>query len=96
MKVKLLRLRHWWQRNFGHVYLSETRGNGEIRCYRFKAWFGKVALCWWPCDFVCRLSPNGDIINHCWEKMRGFGKPYPGWKWSYEPVGSVIGKGGAW
>lgn len=29
-----VRLRRWWQRNFGHVYLTETRWNGETACNR--------------------------------------------------------------
>ena len=41
------RLTHWWQRNFGYVYLTETRWNGERRCFRFKARLGRVAFDWW-------------------------------------------------
>ncbi len=92
------RLRHWWQRNFGHVYLTETRydGSGGRQCYRFKARFGRVNLCWWTGPFICRLAEDGKIVNSFGESMSGFGHPYPGWTWSYEPTTGDVKEGGAW
>lgn len=96
MNHLLTTVKHWYQRNFGHVYLTQTKLGGQTECWRFRARFGRVALCWWATPFVCRLSPNGDIINIDCEWMRGYGEPYPGWKWSYEPTTNDIKNGGAW
>ena len=89
-------VKHWYQRNFGHVYLTQTKWNGQTVCWRFRARFGRIALCWWATPFVCRLSPNGDIINITDKCMRGYGNPFPGWKWSYEPTTENAMNGGAW
>lgn len=89
------RLTHWWQRNFGCVYLTETKWNGERQCFRFKARFGRIAFVWWACPFVCLLANNGDVIN-LQQWMRGFGMPFPGWRWSYEPTTVNVRNGGAW
>lgn len=96
MKRLLVTVRHWYQRNFGHVYLTQTKLGGQTECWRFRARFGRIALCWWATPFVCRLSPNGDIINIACEWMRGYGKPFLGWRWSYEPTSNDIKNGGAW
>ena len=93
-----IKLKHWWQRNFGHVYLTTHNWKGELRCFRFKAWFGKVNLVW-ICGggLVCKLSPTGgDNINIHNKDMLGYGKPFGDWKWSYVPTTDNPQEGGQW
>ena len=42
------------------------------------------------------LDDGGDIINVQNRDMRGYGKPFGDWKWSYEPTTDNPKKGGAW
>lgn len=96
------RLRHWWQRNFGYVYLKDMNVLGDGRQYLFRARHGRVALVWRIItgdyiEFICRLAKNGEVQNAHDSSMRGYGKQYGGWVWQYEPFqpGRAI-KGGAW
>ena len=92
MKQSLVKLCHWWQRNFGHVYAS---ANGK-NWHRFGAWFGYIALKWsLGTPFIVRLADNRrlTIAN---EDLPGYGKPYGGWQWDYEPHGHFVCDGGAW
>lgn len=98
----LIKLRHWWQRNYGHVYLKDTSVLGNGIQYLFRARRGKVAFVWHIITgeniaFICRLSPNGEVNNIHSEAMSGYGKQYGGWRWSYEPFQpGEADKGGAW
>lgn len=87
MKQRLIKMRHWWQRNFGLVYAS---ANG-IEWYRFSAWFGRIALVRdLGTPFLVRLGENHRLIIT--EKvLPGYGKPYGGWQWDYEPHGRFVG-----
>ena len=89
-------IKHWWQRNFGHVFLTETRWKGELKCYRFKAWFGRINFSWWVDDFICRLDKNGGDLIVQNKSVEYSGKPYNGWKWSYIPTTDEVQEGGAW
>ena len=97
----LTKLRHWWQRNFGHVYLKDTSVLGNGCQYLFRAKWGKVAMVWdgfgYTIPFICRLAENGEVQNVYNKTMSGYGKQYGGWRWSYEPFkpGEAY-KGGAW
>jgi hypothetical protein len=91
MKQRLIKLRHWWQRNFGHVYAS---ANGKD-WHRFGARLGCIALVWVDSPFIVRLGEDHRLIIT--EKvLPGYGKPYGGWQWDYEPHGCFVGDGGAW
>ena len=87
-----LRIKHWWQRNLGHVYLSE---NGAT-CYRFRTRKGYVALSWCHYPFVCYLCPKTHQVISTLKGTIGYQKPYGSWVWSYDPIGTVLGKGGEW
>ena len=92
MKQRIIKLRHWRQRNFGHVYAS---ANGKD-WYRFIALFGYIALKWWEVEpIVVRLADDRKLIVVD-EELPGYGKPYSGWQWDYEPHGRCVGDGGAW
>ena len=92
MKQRLIKMRHWWQRNFGYVYAS---ANGKD-WHRFSACFGHIALEWLlGAAFIVRLADDHRLII-AEENLLGYGKPYGGWQWDYEPHGRVIGDGGAW
>lgn len=59
MKQRIVKLRHWWQRNFGRVYAS---ANG-IDWYRFRACFGCIALKRsLGISFIVRLADNLRLI----------------------------------
>lgn len=91
MKQQIVKLRHWWQRNLGHVYAS---ANGSD-WYRFRARFGYIALVWsLGTSFIVRLADDRKLIIAD-EDLAGYGKPYGGWQWDYEPHGRVICDGGA-
>lgn len=91
MKQRIVKLRHWWQRNFGHVYASP---NGKD-WYRFRARLGCIALVWVASPFVVRLADDRSLVIT--EKgLPGYGKPYGGWRWDYEPHGCFVCDGGAW
>ena len=91
MKQLIVELRHWWQRNFGHIYASPN-GNDW---YRFSALFGYIALKWpLGMPFIVRLADDRRLIIAD-EDLAGYGKPYGGWQWDYEPHGRVICDGGA-
>lgn len=92
MKQRIVKLRHWWQRNFGHVYAS---ANGSD-WYRFRARFGRIALAWsLGTPFIVRLADDRRLIIAN-EDLFGYGKPYGPWQWDYEPHGCSVGDGGAW
>ena len=91
-KKPIDKLTHWWQRNFGYVYAS---ANGKD-WYRFRAWFGRIALVWgFGIPFILRLGDEHCLIITD-KDLRGYGKPYSGWQWDYEPHGRCVGEGGAW
>lgn len=74
----LEKLRRYWQRNFGYVFVTDDRGGK----WRFKARRGKIALVWWATGaWVCSLDLKDHLV------MTPHGKPWPGWTWSYEPSG---------
>ena len=91
MKQQLIKRRHWWQRNFGHIYAS-ANGNDW---YRFRARFGCIALVWIFTPFIVRLADDRRLIITD-EDLSGYGKPYGGWQWDYEPHGRFVCDGGAW
>ena len=91
MKQQLAKLRHWWQRNFGHVYAS---ANG-IDWLRFRARLGRITLVWCELSFTVRLGNDRQLIITD-DYLRAYGKPYDGWQWDYEPHGRFVGNGGAW
>lgn len=99
-RVMVTNLRHWWQRNFGYVYLTEDTDAGSW--YRFKAKKGKVAFVWntlrGAIPFVCGLSADGKVINCHDKKMSGYGKQYGKWCWTYlDGIDNLdIPKGGYW
>lgn len=98
----MTKLRHWWQRNFGHVYLKDMSVLGDGYQYLCRAKRGRVAFVWHIADgieipFVCRLAENGEVQNVHNEVMSGYGEQYVGWRWSYEPFQpGEADKGGAW
>lgn len=97
------RLRHWWQRNFGYVYLTKHWA-GDLfpsEHYRFAARFGKVALVWTTAfgdvPFICRLDESTHTILIDGKVYPGYGKPWAGWTWSYEaPKNGDVKRGGYW
>ena len=91
MKQQLIKLRHWWQRNFGRVYASTNNADW----YRFRARFGCIAFAWCESPFVVRLDDDHQLIIAD-KYFVGYGKPYGSWQWDYEPHGRVIGDGGVW
>lgn len=95
--IMLTKLRRWWQRNFGCVYLSRD----GIGWYKFRSRFGRVAFVWntllGEIPFLCELDEETYLVlNRHDETMSGYGRPYGTWQWSYTPYGPVIGKGGFW
>lgn len=92
-----IKLKHWWQRNFGHVYL--WCGENGKPWYRFRARRGRVALVWTlifgDSGFICRLNRDGSVIIDD-DYYAGYGKQYGSWVWDYEPKGECAGKGGFW
>ena len=92
MKQSLIKLRHWWQRNFGYVYAS---ANGKD-WHRFYTWFGYITLKWLlGTPFIVRLADDHRLIIAD-EDLSGYGKPYGGWRWDYEPHGGFVDDGGEW
>ncbi len=74
-------LKHWWQRNFGYVFLTD--GSKEGAWYRFRAKRGKVAFGWlMGTPFICRLAKDGTvrIID---KSLMGCGQEYGEWGWAY-------------
>lgn len=92
-----LRLKHWWQRNFGHVWA--TRGGSDDGWYKFRARFGKIALVWTTfygdLSFICFISSDHKV-RIAGKEYPGYGQQYGWWHWDYEPHGKVLGKGGNW
>ena len=88
----MLRLRHWWQRNFGHVYVLDSI---QDKCFRVGTRFGCVAaFCPLGFPFPLRLGANGELLNTK-EWMFSYNKPIrPEWTWSYTPQKSDFEKGG--
>lgn len=97
LKSLKLRIKHWWQRNFGHVYLWS--GSERDPWYRFRARRGRVALVWSTIfediGFVCRLREDGAVVIDD-DYYAGYGKQYGSWVWAYGPKGECAGKGGFW
>lgn len=99
MNRLFLRLRHWWQRNFGRVYASGGLSNDGW--YSFRCRFGKIALVWTTffgdIAFICGLRKDGAVII-LGKEYPGYLQPYGSWKWSYDlPEGAkYLGKGGFW
>lgn len=95
-------LKHWWQRNFGYVYLKDESVLGDGRQYRFRTKRGRVAFVWRIIDgtkipFFCRLAENGKVQNEHNEVMDGYGQQYGGWRWSYDEFQpGAYHKGGYW
>lgn len=71
----LTRLHHWWQRNFGCVYLSD---DGTL-WHRVGATFGKVYLYdgyFGAFPIACTLDATG------WVQRNGYNTKY---QWRYNP-----------
>ena len=92
MKQRLIKMRHWWQRNFGQVYASANGKNWR----RYNARLGYITLHWLlGTPFILRLGDDHRLIIAD-KDLRGYGKPYGGWQWDYEPHRCVASNGGAW
>lgn len=87
----LTKLKHWWQRSFGYVYVTDR----NWITYRFRCRFGRIALVWGDAPFVCELSEDGTIIITD-KACAGYGKPYPHWTWDYTPPLAIVRRGGYW
>lgn len=90
MEQILVKLGHWWQRNFGQVYATE---NG-IDWYRYNTRLGYIAITWLlGRSFILRLGDDHRLIM----SEKDFpAEPYGRWKWDYEPHGYFVCDAGAW
>jgi len=97
MKKIIIWLKHWYQRNFGHVYVRDDK----CKWYIFKAKRGKIALNWFTIigtiGFICKLGDNFKVLNNHNKEMKGYGEQYGSWTWSYDkPMFEECLIGGYW
>lgn len=96
----LTKLKHWWQRNFGWVYLTAPWAHDGGYCYAIRCRFGYISLGWerdrYELGTICKLTSGGNIVITD-KKCVHQGRFYNGWRWSYKPTPDVrIVDGGYW